>query len=126
MATVGGNICMSLPAGAMISLATALHGDCIVWDPDGGERLVPIEEFVTGNHQNALRPGELLRAIEIPAQALRARSAFRQISLATIGRSAALLIGTVSPFDGAFDVTVTAATVRPLRLRFPGIPSAAE
>jgi CO/xanthine dehydrogenase FAD-binding subunit len=126
MATVGGNICMSLPAGAMISLVTALHGGCIVWDQDGGERLVPIEEFVTGNHQNALRPGELLRAIEIPASALRARTAFRQISLATIGRSAALLIGTVSPADGAFDLTVTAAIVRPLRLQFPSIPSDAE
>ncbi|MGH2601146.1 MAG: FAD binding domain-containing protein, partial [Dehalococcoidia bacterium] len=69
---------------------------------------------------------ELLRAIEMPAPALRARTAFRQISLATIGRSAALLIGTVSPLDGAFDLTVTAATVRPLRLRFPSVPSDAE
>ncbi len=29
-ATVGGNICMSLPAGAMISLTTALQGVCVV------------------------------------------------------------------------------------------------
>jgi CO/xanthine dehydrogenase FAD-binding subunit len=126
MATVGGNVCMSLPAGAMISLTTALHGVCVIWDQDGGERRVPVEEFVTGNHQNVLRPGELLRAIELPAPALRARAAFRQISLATIGRSAALLIGTLSPVDGVFDLTVTAATVRPLRLRFPALPSDAE
>src|SRR5262249_18076597 len=99
MATVGGNVCMSLPAGAMISLTTALRGVCVLWGHDGGERRVPVEEFVTGNHENVLRPGELLRAIEIPAAALRARSAFRQISLATIGRSAALLIGTVDPPD---------------------------
>jgi CO/xanthine dehydrogenase FAD-binding subunit len=126
MATVGGNICMSLPAGAMISLATALHGVCVIWSNDGGERRVPVEEFVTGNRENVLRSGELLRAIEIPALALHAQTAFRQISLATIGRSAALLIGTVSPLDGAFDLTVTAATVRPLRLRFPTVPSGAE
>ena len=30
-ATVGGNLCLSLPAGAMISLASALDGDCVVW-----------------------------------------------------------------------------------------------
>lgn len=126
MATAGGNICMSLPAGAIISLATALHGVCVIWTADGGERRVPIEQFVTGNHQNVLKPGEVLRAIELPVAALRARSAFRQISLATIGRSAALLIGTVSPVDGAFDLTITAATVRPLRLHFPSLPSDAE
>ncbi|MGD9892854.1 MAG: FAD binding domain-containing protein, partial [Dehalococcoidia bacterium] len=69
LATVGGNICMSLPASAMTSLATALHGICIIWDQHGGERRVPIDEFVTGNHENVLEPGELLRAVEIPAAA---------------------------------------------------------
>src|SRR6184192_1617666 len=60
-ATVGGNICMSLPAGAMISLTTALQGVCVIWSPNGSERRVPIEQFVTGNQQNVLQPGELLR-----------------------------------------------------------------
>ena len=35
-ATVGGNICMSLPAGAMISLTAALEGVCTIWQRDGG------------------------------------------------------------------------------------------
>ncbi len=30
-ATVGGNICMSLPAGALISLTSALEGVCTIW-----------------------------------------------------------------------------------------------
>src|SRR5215216_5961337 len=125
-ATVGGNVCMSLPAGAMISLMTALHGECVLWGQDGDERRVPIEQFVTGNNQNVLQPGELLRAIEVPDAALRAKTAFRQSSLTHYGRSAALLIGTLSPLDGAFDLTVTAATVRPLRLEFAALPSEAE
>jgi CO/xanthine dehydrogenase FAD-binding subunit len=125
-ATVGGNICMSLPAGAMISLMTALHGVCHIWGHDGGERRVPVEQFVTGNHENVLQPGELLRAIEVPLAALRAKTAFRQSSLTHFGRSAALLIGTLSPLDRSFDLTVTAATVRPLRLEFAGLPSDAE
>ena len=126
MATVGGNVCMSLPAGAMISLTTALRGLCLIWTPEGGDRRVPVEQFVTGNHQNVLQPGELLRAIEIPMAALHARTSFRQISLAPVGRSAALLIGAVSPPLDSFALTVTAATVRPLRLEFPALPSAAE
>lgn len=125
-ATVGGNICMSLPAGAMISLMTALHGGCVIWGHDGGERRVPIEEFVTGNNQNVLRPGELLRSIEIPIAVLRTKTAFRQSSLTHYGRSAALLAGTLSPLDRSFSLTVSAATVRPLRLEFAGLPSAGE
>lgn len=35
-ATVGGNVCMSLPAGAMISLTASLEGVCTIWRPDGG------------------------------------------------------------------------------------------
>jgi len=125
-ATVGGNICMSLPAGAMISLTTALQGICVIWTPDGGERRVPIEEFVTGNQENVLQPGELLRAIEVPVAALRARTIFRQVSLTHVGRSTALLIGALSPPDGGFKLTVSASTVRPLRLEFPALPSEAE
>ena len=73
-ATVGGNICMSLPAGPMISLTAALEGVCTLW-PQGGEpRQVSVVDFVTGNHQNVLAPGELLRSIFLPAHALRKRS----------------------------------------------------
>jgi CO/xanthine dehydrogenase FAD-binding subunit len=125
-ATVGGNICMSLPAGPMISLMTGLQAVCKIWTTDGGERHVPIEEFVTGNHQNVLRPGELLRSIEIPQAALRTKTAFRQTSLTHLGRSAALLIGTVAPPDGTFMLSVTAATIRPFRLEFPSLPSQNE
>ena len=56
-ATVGGNVCMSLPAGAMISLTTALHGVCVIWERDGDERRVPVEQFVSGVQQNVLQPG---------------------------------------------------------------------
>jgi len=122
-ATVGGNLCMALPAGPMISLTAALDGSCMIWTPAGDERRVAVTDFVLGPQRNALEPGELLRCIELPLSALRRRTAFRQISLAPLGRSAALLIGTVSPNDGEFALTVTASTPRPIRLSFPAIPT---
>ena len=64
-ATVGGNICMSLPAGAMISLATSLEGSYTLWPRDGKPRQVAALDFVTGNHRNVLAPGELSRAASI-------------------------------------------------------------
>jgi CO/xanthine dehydrogenase FAD-binding subunit len=123
-ATVGGNICMSLPAGPMISLTAALEGVCTLRLRDGGERRVSAEEFVTGNHQNILQPGDLLRSIDLPIAALRKRTCFRRMSLTHLGRSTALLVGTLSPQDGAFMLTVSASTVRPIRLRFDEVPDA--
>jgi CO/xanthine dehydrogenase FAD-binding subunit len=123
VATVGGNVCMSLPAGAMISLTAALEGVCTIWQRDGGERRVPVVEFVTGIHENRLGPGELLRGIDLPVAALRKRTSFRRMSLTQQGRSTALLIGTHGPGDGSWALTVTAATVRPVRIEFPQAPT---
>ena len=69
-ATVGGNVCMSLPAGPMISLTAALEGVCTLWPRNGEPREVSVVDFVTGNHQNVLLQGELLRNIHLPAAAL--------------------------------------------------------
>jgi CO/xanthine dehydrogenase FAD-binding subunit len=120
-ATIGGNLCMSLPAGPMISLTSALEGVCMLWSRDGAPRKVLVIDFVTGNHTNVLRPGELLRSIQLPAAALRKRFAIRQGSLTKLGRSAALVIGTQDE-AGMFLLTITAATDRPVQLRFPALP----
>jgi CO/xanthine dehydrogenase FAD-binding subunit len=125
-ATVGGNVCMSLPAGPMISLTAALEGVCTLWPRGGVPRRVSVVDFVTGNHQNVLAPGELLRSIHLPARALRKRFAFRRFTLTHLGRSEALLIGTRCPEQGEFLLTITAATVRPVQLRFANLPAAAE
>jgi CO/xanthine dehydrogenase FAD-binding subunit len=123
-ATVGGNLCMALPAGPMTALTVALDGMCSIWTQDGGERQVAAKDFVIAPQRNALTSGELLRAVHLPAAALHTRTAFRQISLTQAGRSAALLIGTLSP-SGGFALTVTAATRRPVRLDFHDIPETA-
>jgi CO/xanthine dehydrogenase FAD-binding subunit len=122
-ATVGGNICMSLPAGPMIALTTALEGICTIWSSGGEDRQTSIPNFVVGPQRNALAPGELLRMIELPASALIKRTAFRQISLTPLGRSAALLVGTLGPGDKSFSLTITAATARPVRMAFSRVPS---
>src|SRR3954465_11352218 len=108
-ATIGGNLCMSLPAGPMIALTSALDGICTIWKADGGEARVAVAGFVTGNQRNVLAAGDLLRSIAVPLAALRRRAGFRPISLTPVGRSAALLIGTLK--DDGLALTVTASTV---------------
>jgi CO/xanthine dehydrogenase FAD-binding subunit len=126
MATIGGNLANSLPAGPMISLTAALDGVCTLRAMDGSERRVPVAEFVTGNNRNVLGEGELLRAVTVPDAALRQPTAFRRASLHEHGRSAALLIGRTDPADGSMTLTVTASTVRPIGLWFPLQPGAGQ
>jgi len=122
-ATVGGNICMSLPAGPMISLTVGLEATYTLWPRDAAPREVAGVDFVTGNHANVLQPGELLRSIHLPASALSKRFAFRHASLTKLGRSAALLIGTRSNAADDLLLTITAAVPRPIQLRFAHMPS---
>jgi CO/xanthine dehydrogenase FAD-binding subunit len=124
-ATVGGNVCLALPAGPMTSLAAALDAVAEIWEPDGLRREVPVSELVLGPGRSALAPGALLRAIRLPISPLRSRAAFRQLSLSTVGRSAAVVIAREDE-DGAFVLTVTAAVPRPMQLRFACIPSEAD
>lgn len=125
MATVGGNLCASLPAGPMVSLCVALEGDCLIWSPDGSERRVPAAAFSRGPFDNALAPGEVLRAIDLPIEALRRPYAFRRQSLTPLGRSGVLLIG-VRTARGGFVLSITASTRRPVVLRFDAMPGAGE
>src|ERR1700676_2977646 len=124
-ATVGGNLCMSLPAGPMISLTSALGGVCTIWKTDGGEQKISVSDFVIGNQRSVLAPGDLLRQIDLPLAALKRRSAFRQISLTPVGRSAALLIGSIDA-EGVMRLTVTGSTTRPVQLSFVKDPLANE
>src|SRR3954462_1183666 len=113
-ATVGGNICMSLPAGPMITLTVALEAGYTLWAPDGSARIVDALDFVTGNHANVLAPGELLRKIDIPIGALRRRHTHRRFTLTKLGRSTIFMVGTQSPDTADLMLTITAATTHPI------------
>ena len=110
----------------MTSLTAALDGVATIARPDGGVRRLAVADLVTGDGANALTPGELLTRVDLPAAALTARAAFRQVSLSAVGRSAVLVIARRPPAStapGETVVTVTAATPRPLQLRFAGHPA---
>ncbi|TFB46783.1 FAD binding domain-containing protein [Cryobacterium tagatosivorans] len=124
VATVGGNLCAALPAGPMTTLAAALDAELLVWRRDGTDELLAAADFVTGNSTNVLETGDVLRSLRLPTSSLRSHTAFRSISLSPVGRSGAVLVGRLDS-DGGFVLTVTAATVRPIQLRYPSLPEAA-
>lgn len=125
-ATVGGNVCLSFAAGSMISLASALAGELEIWRRSGDDYRVPIGEFVTGLGTNVLARDEVLRAVRLPAGALRARTAYRKLAPSPLGRSGIVVIGRRDiPSDGgSFVLSITAATVRPQVFTFSSLPDA--
>ncbi|MCS5715345.1 FAD binding domain-containing protein [Herbiconiux sp. CPCC 205716] len=125
VATVGGNICASLPAGPMTSLFASLDAEALIWRADGSDERMPVAEFVTGNGRNALRSGDVLRSLLVPRHALEGRTAYRKIALSPIGRSGAVIVGRLDA-DGSFVLTVSGATVHPEQVRFPAIPEPEE
>lgn len=124
-ATVGGNICLALPAGPMTALTSALQGIATIWRPDGTDRRVLVSDLVIGDGRTTLGEGEILRSVLLPHASMERTFAFRQISLTPIGRSAALLIGTRTR-RGNFRLTITAATDRPIVLGFEAMPTQSE
>src|SRR2546423_2243684 len=62
-ATVGGNICMSLPAGAVNSLTTALEGGCPIWPAGGGGHQIPVAALVSGDTPQLTGPRDPLRRV---------------------------------------------------------------
>ena len=110
VATVGGNLCLALPAGAMVSLTAGLGGDVVIWTPDGAARREPVTEFVHGAGLTSLAPGEVIRAVDVPLASLVQPTAFRRIALTPLGRAASVVVGCGSA------ITVTAATTRPVVL----------
>ncbi|MCQ8241523.1 FAD binding domain-containing protein [Rhizosaccharibacter radicis] len=122
MATVGGNLCLALPAAPMAALAVALDAVCEIWCPDGTDRLLPASGLILAPQRTVLAPGEVLRALRIGRDRLHARYAVRQASLTEEGRSAALLAGRCTE-AGGLALTITASVPRPLRLDFADAPA---
>ena len=65
-ASIGGNLCNSSPAGDTIPALIANAAVCHIIGP-GGERNVPVEEFLTGVGTNCMTGDEFLLGLKVPA-----------------------------------------------------------
>ena len=79
--TLGGNLCNASPAADGIPPLLSLDAS-VELTSIAGSRLLPLEHFLTGYRQTALRPDELLTAVLFPRTAGDdARSAFLKLGL---------------------------------------------
>lgn len=96
-ASVGGNLCNASPAGDTVPALIAVAAQCVIQGP-GGERVVPVESFVTGVGKNCLAKGEMVVAIRIPRPAPRSADAYlrfiprTEMDIAVAGAGVALTL----------------------------------
>jgi carbon-monoxide dehydrogenase medium subunit len=77
--TVGGSLAHADPAAELPAVMVAL-GATLVLSSKAGERRVTAREFFIGLFATALKPGELLTAIELPRRPPRSGSAFLELA----------------------------------------------
>lgn len=80
MATIGGNIAHSLPAGETHTPLAALNAEVVI-ESKKGERRVKLEDFILGNRKNVLESGEMITKVFIPKPAAHTRSEYGHIGL---------------------------------------------
>lgn len=73
--TVVGNLCNASPAADSVPALVAAGAKAIVQGPKG-KRLVPVEQIPVGPGRNALKKGELIEAIQLPARKPRSGDAY--------------------------------------------------
>jgi carbon-monoxide dehydrogenase medium subunit len=75
MGTLGGSLSHADPAGDFGSVMLALRAE-VVLTGSGGERVIPIDEFLLDTFTTALEPTEVLREVRVPQPSPRSGGAY--------------------------------------------------
>jgi aerobic carbon-monoxide dehydrogenase medium subunit len=99
--TLGGNLCFSDPHSDPATFLLVLNAEVECQRGVEGARRIPIADFVVGPYQTALRQGEVLTSVRIPALAsgagvAHAKFAFHERPTATVACLARVVDGTVA------------------------------
>ena len=122
--TIGGSLCWNYVASCMPNVCLCLNATLVLASLEGGERAVPIEEFLIGPLETARRDDELLIEIEFPpAPYVGVGSAYRKYSatvdgLPIVGIAASMEVDR----DGVCtDARFSVGGILPTARRFDGI-----
>ena len=118
--TVVGNVCRASPAADMVPMLIALDA----WvEIVGSEKpkLLPVEDFLVGPGQTALKIGELVKSLRIPKQPSNTGTAFlklsnrRAMNVATVSAAAKITINSTNQIKSAC-VVLGAVAPTPIRI----------
>jgi CO/xanthine dehydrogenase FAD-binding subunit len=98
-ATIGGNIANASPAGDSLPVLLAL-GATLVVASAAGRREIPYDEFHVGYRRTALRAGELIVRIRIPAPAPGVVQRFRKVGTRQAQAISKVVVALAARLDG--------------------------
>jgi carbon-monoxide dehydrogenase medium subunit len=120
LATIGGNLCSSVPSADMAIPLMALDSVAHI-SSVRGERTVPLEEFFVFVRENVLEEDEMLVEVQVPPQPPRTGTAFAKIGrtsvdIALVNVAVRLTLG---EDDTCSDVRIMLGSVAPTPMRCP-------
>lgn len=126
MATVGGNLCLAIPASTFAPAMVALEANYEIWHPQASPRFVSARDFQTGVQQTVLQPGEVLRKISIPQASLAWRTSYQRVCVATAGIAISIVVAAYNPQTSQVRFGLGACVPTPRVVEFSHIPTAEE
>ena len=124
MGTIGGNICNASPAADTAPALLAFDAVAVVKSARGS-RKVAMADFFAGPGKSALKPGEILTAIELPEPAAGSGSAFLKISRVVADISQVCVgVSLVRDGDRITDCRIALGSVAPTPIRIAGAEAA--
>lgn len=126
VATIGGNLCLALPASPFAPVMVALDARYEILAPDAPPRTIAAAEFQLGAQQTRLQPGEALRKILIPPTYLDWQVRFHRLGLQTTGYALAIVVTAYHPLTQQVRYAIGASTPAPHLLTFNRPPTLTE
>jgi xanthine dehydrogenase iron-sulfur cluster and FAD-binding subunit A len=117
MGTIGGNLCNGSPAADTAPVLLALGAQLTIIGAQG-KRSLPVEEFFCGPGKTALKPGEILVEITLPAHPGFSSSAFiKESRVASDLAKASLSISITRQNDTISTISIAMGSVAPKPVR---------
>ena len=123
--TVGGNLCNASPAADGVPPLLALDAG-VELASTAGLRRMALADFIIGPRRTALRAGEVLVAVHIPASALVGRSAFEKLGARAYLVISIAMVAVRLEVEGGrvMAAAVAVGSCSPVARRLPGVEAA--
>ena len=123
-ATVGGNLCLALSASTFAPAMVALSAKYEIWRNDNTSYTVDAVDFQTAPQETILKPGEVLRSIEIPLWNLAQwQTSFKRMAVCTAGYAIAIVVTAYHPQTKQVRFGIGGSVKSPRLIEFDRVPT---
>jgi len=126
VATVGGNLCLAIPAGTFAPVMVLLEAKYQIIPLSGEPYWISALEFQTGIKQTILNPGEVLRKIFIPKENLELQVNYQRTCLTSAGLAISIVVNAYNLNTQKIKFAISGCIPSPKLIEFAQIPTITE